>query len=317
MPEQKRNHLQIEASITLRILNKPMPFKVDSHGYLWFGATKGLNRFDPKRGELMNFMPDKEVKLSLPHHRIRTLFEDCKGHIWVETSLGLMQINRKGVPIQVWQHTSSDGASKQLLAGNGIRGIGEDFLGRLWIATEGGTSLVDQNTRIINALHEKNGLPSNAAYCAIPVEQYMWVSTLHVLARIDIRTLEVENYYSSDGLPDNEFNFNAWHKLNDGRLVFGTLSGFTIFSPSLVPGPEKSRPAPPLRLQTYLFKKNKTRIPVSAQDATVTVSWKNNHIAFEYSALHFGSNASVSYDTLLQGVDKNWNSVGNQCLASY
>jgi signal transduction histidine kinase/DNA-binding response OmpR family regulator/ligand-binding sensor domain-containing protein len=289
----------------------------DSHGYLWFGATQGLNRFDPKRGELINFMPDKEVKLSLPHHRIRALFEDSKGQIWVGTSLGLMQINQQGDPVQIWQHTSSDRASRQILTGNGIRGLGEDFLGRLWIATEGGVSIINQNTQEINILREQNGLPSNAAYCAIPAEQYMWVSTLRGLARIDIKTLQIESYYSSDGLPDNEFNFNAWHKLNDGRLVFGTLSGFTIFSPLLVPGPEKSRPAPPLQLQTYIYKKNKTRIPVSAQNSPVTVGWENNHIAFEYSALHFGSNASVSYDALLQGVDNNWNSVGNQRLASY
>jgi len=289
----------------------------DSQGYIWFGASKGLNRFDPVSGKILNFMPNKESLLSLPHQRIRALYEDSKGDIWVGTSLGLLVINKQGVPIRVWRNSSADTAAGLILAGKGVRGLGEDQQGRIWMATEGGLSLYDQKTEKTIILREEDGLPSNATYCALADGQYMWVSTLRGLARIDTRSLQIESYYSSDGLPDNEFNFNAWHQLADGRLAFGTLSGFTLFSPQFAPGPEQLRPAPPLQLQTYLYKKKGKRTPSLVRDKPVEVGWQNNRIAFEYSALHFGNQNAVRYDAFLQGVDNDWNSVGNQRHAVY
>lgn len=289
----------------------------DSQGYIWFGATKGLNRFDPSSGEIRNYMPEKETALSLPHTRIRALFEDSKGEIWVGTSLGLLLIDKQGNPVRKWQYNSDKSAAEQVLTGQGVRGLGEDQQGRIWIATEGGLSVYDRTTEEVIILREENGLPSNATYCALPVGKHMWVSTLRGLARINSETLQVENYYSSDGLPDNEFNFNAWLKLADGRLAFGTLSGFTMFSPERAPGPEQPRQAPPLRLQTYVYKEKDKQNPVQIRDEVVKLDWQNNHISFEYSALHFGTRDAVSYDAFLQGVDKDWSSVGSLRSASY
>jgi len=259
-------------------------------------------------------MPDPKTHLSLPHYRVRALYEDSTGNIWVGTSLGLLLLNGQGDAIQMWQYNSDVIDSEQVLAGKGVRGIGEDLQGRIWLATEGGLSIYDQERGNVIILREADGLPSNATYCALPVGQYMWVSTLHRLARINTENLQVESYYNSDGVPDNEFNFNAWHQLTDGRLAFGTLSGFTLFAPELAPGPEQPRPAPPLQIQTYIYDEKEKGSPVLMQNEPMVVSWQNNHIAFEYSALHFGAHDSVRYDAFLQGDDSAWNSVGSQHL---
>ena len=288
----------------------------DSQGFVWLGATKGLNRFDPISGELRTYMPEQDNALSLPHYRVRALYEDSKGQIWVGTSQGLMLIDEQGDPLRVWQY-AADSPAEQVLAGNGVRGIGEDSLGRIWIATEGGVSVYDRKTGKVWIIREQDGLPNNAAYCVIPVGQYMWVSTLRGLARIDIASLQVESYSTSDGLPGDEFNFNAWHTLIDGRLAFGTLFGFTVFSPGAVPGPERPDDPPPLWLRSYLYGEDNVRTPVVALDGSVDVDWRNNHIAFEYSALNFGSPQAVLYDIYLQGVDRDWSSVGTQRRPGY
>ncbi len=289
----------------------------DSRGILWIGSTSGLNRFDPIGGSLRNYMPDDKAEPSLPHRRIRALFEDSRGDIWVGTSQGLLLINGAGDPVKVWHPGPFDPAAELILAGEGIRGLGEDSRGRIWMATEGGITLFDPVSGEAVILREEDGLPSNATYCALPVEQYMWVSTLRGLARVDSATLEVERYYSSDGLPDNEFNFNAWHRLRDGRLAFGGLAGFTLFSPLAVPGPEQKRPAPPLQLQTSVSDGESGLQTVVQEGGPLELSWQNNFISFSYSVLHYGTRDAVRYETFLQGVDNVWKKSGGLRMASY
>jgi ligand-binding sensor domain-containing protein len=73
----------------------------DSRGVFWFGATRGLNRFDPVSGEIRNYMPAAGDALSLPHFRVRALYEDIRGQIWAGTSDGLMLLDGAGNPIRV------------------------------------------------------------------------------------------------------------------------------------------------------------------------------------------------------------------------
>jgi len=289
----------------------------DKNGYLWLGTSKGLNRFNPSTRDLLTFMENKDEALALPHHRIRALFEDSKGQIWVGTSEGVLLINEQGEPSRVWQFSSSEDSGVQILAGNGVRGFGEDSKGRIWLATEGGISIYDQRSEKVIILREEDGLPSNATYCALPADNYMWVSTLRGLARIDTTSLKIESYYISDGLPNNEFNFNAWHKLNEGRLVFGTLSGFSVFSPRLVSSPDNPVSPLPLQLQVYVNMEDTSLLPVIAEEEPAFVGWRNNHIGFEYSAMHYGSHDTVIYQVFLQGLDQDWQDMGSQHLVSY
>jgi len=289
----------------------------DSRGNLWIGASKGLNRFDPVSATLRNYMPDQGTSLALPHQRIRALFEDSSGGIWVGTSKGLLLLDKAGDPVKVWHPGSFDQGSGQILAGEGVRGLGEDAQARIWMASEGGVTILDRETEEAIIIREENGLPSNAAYCAIRAGQYMWVSTLGGLARINSATLEVESYFSSDGLPDNEFNFNAWHKLTDGRLAFGGLAGFTIFSPLSVPGPEQPKPAPPLQLQAHVYGETEKQDFLLTEKSQLELGWQDSSISFNYSVLHFGPRDAVSYETFLHGVDSGWKGKGKQRMTSY
>jgi ligand-binding sensor domain-containing protein/signal transduction histidine kinase/DNA-binding response OmpR family regulator len=288
----------------------------DSQGYIWFGASKGLNRFDPESGQIRPYLQDSQKKLSLPHYRMRSLFEDSRKRMWVGTSDGVMLVKSNGDVIKVWRYSPENSSGLQL-AGKGVRGIGEDSTGRIWLATEGGVSIYNEATESTTILREENGLPSNATYSAIDGAGFMWISTLHGLARIDINTLDIQSYLASDGMPDDEFNHNAWHKLPDGRLVFGTLSGLTVFLPEIVPGPEKSAPPPPLKVQPFIYKADGTKTTANVDFFQSKKELFGNRIGFEYKSLFFGNPRAVHYEVKLQGADPEWNTTGMQHFISY
>ncbi len=288
----------------------------DSSGVLWLGATKGLNRFDPATNRLRTYLPDPNNMVSLPHPRIRALYEDSNKGIWVGTSDGLLLLDKQNDPLQVWKYEAGDPAQR-ILAGKGVRGVSEDSQGRIWIATEGGVSVYNRETGKVVILREQDGMPNNSAYSVIPVGHYMWISTLRGLARVDTENLQIESYDTTDGLPGNEFNFNAWHRLKDGRLTFGTLFGFTIFSPEAVPGPEQEDSPPPLWVYMSIPDQNSTPVPVPFGNDPVVVGWRNNRVTFEYSALNFGPSEAVLYDVFLRGIDRGWKSIGTRRRSEY
>ncbi len=288
----------------------------DSKNALWLGATKGLNRLDLTTGKIRNYMADELDSLSLPHYRIRSLFEDSKGQMWVGTSYGLLLLDFDGNPLNVFKPGENED-SGLYLAGNGVRGIGEDDLGRLWFATEGGISIYDSTKKETIILRERDGLPSNATYCALWVDGYIWVTTLNGLARIDSETFQIETYTTDDGLPDNEFNFNAWHQFHDKRLALGTLSGFAIFSPDKLPGPEKSEPPPPLYLQPYKYE-NEVRLPIDLTEREIVkLDWEHRKITFAYGALDYQKPSSVIYEFKLAGVSDMWTKADSPRLVTF
>jgi len=283
--------------------------KKDSRGILWLAAVKGLNRVDLKNGRVRQYLADDDG-ISLPHNRIRALYEDNSSRMWIGTTYGALLLDSEGNPVEAYQSAGS-GISSSILAGNGVRGINEDHTGRFWFATEGGISIYDPLKNETTVLREKDGLPGNACYCVIPDRGYMWVSTLNGLARIDTQSLHIESYTTVDGLPNNEFNFNAWHKLPDGRIALGTLSGFTLFRPEMVPGPEKSADTPPLYLQAYNYIDD-VRSPLHLQsDEKITLQWENNKISFGYSALDYQKQDAVVYEYKLSGVSDVWSETDN------
>jgi len=288
----------------------------DAHKRLWMGTSKGLNRLDLSTGKILNYTVDEQDELSLPHYRLRALFEDSSGRMWAGTSYGLLLFDPDGNPLKVFK-PGKDVKSGLELAGNGVRGIGEDHLSRLWLATEGGLSIYDPVEKQTIILREKHGLPSNATYCALWNDGFMWVTTLNGLARVDAETLHVETYTTIDGLPDNEFNFNAWHKLSDSRLALGTLSGFTVFSTDKVPGPEQSETPPPLYLKAYKHQ-NDVRWPVDLEDDDfVAIDWHSNKISFAYGALHYRKPGSVTYEYKLAGVSDAWTATDNPRFVTF
>ena len=65
----------------------------DKKGYMWFGTSNGLYRYDGYNFVYYSNSPDDDF--SLLSNEVNVLFEDSKGVIWVGTKFGLCYYNRE------------------------------------------------------------------------------------------------------------------------------------------------------------------------------------------------------------------------------
>ena len=63
----------------------------DSRGYMWFGTSSGLNRYDGYQMKV--YRSNRQDIHSLPDSYIRDIREDAEGNLWVQTSVGYALYN--------------------------------------------------------------------------------------------------------------------------------------------------------------------------------------------------------------------------------
>jgi hypothetical protein len=88
---------------------------------------------------------------------------------------------------------------------------------------------------IISYINLNNSL--NNRKCIFITQDYLnrfWIATYNGLFCYDDKLKISEHYTSSDGLPDDEYNFNASKKLANGKIIFGGLNAYIMIDPSNV-----------------------------------------------------------------------------------
>lgn len=112
----------------------------DSRGYMWFGTSDGLTRYDSY--EFTTFRSDSNDPESIGSNAIYSLYEDKEGTLWIGTDIGLYCYN------------AATNSFKPVPLNNGnpllINSIAEDHTS-LWLATLGGGIFrYDKKTRSIS-----------------------------------------------------------------------------------------------------------------------------------------------------------------------
>ncbi len=112
----------------------------------------------------------------------------------------------------------------------------QDKKGFYWITTSSdGLLRISEDGKGYKKYTVTEGLPSNTLIRIESIDDhYLWISSISGICRFDKETGEVMNFNHSDGLPANEFLERSSAKTNDGRLIFGSMAGFTIIDPSKV-----------------------------------------------------------------------------------
>lgn len=194
----------------------------------------------------------------------------------------------------------------------------------LWIGT-GGSGIVVYNTTFgtIKDLTVKDGLPNNTIYGILPDDiGDLWISTNKGLSRFNPAVVngkpipsQFTNYTSAQGLQSNEFNTGAYCNSGNGLLIFGGINGLNLFDPSKFRNETKTVSV----AFTKILIDNK---PVEEETSaafkkTVTISYQNHSIAFNFAALDFFSSLQFHYYYKLDGYDKAWIDAGQRNYVSY
>ncbi len=225
----------------------------DSRGFLWFATNSGLSRFDG------HTIYTYEKNDGLPADKIRTLFEDREGTLWIGTESGCASC----LP-PVGRHV--DFTIHQDLAGTFVYSFAEDRNGTLWFATSKGLAgRVDdefrtfslpnspddssiaslavgksgklwlgtsrglycfKNSRPYTLFQEKGWPRSTVTSLLFDAEENLWVGTLKGLYRLGKEGFMV--YSVNEGLSHN--SVISLGKDADGNIWVGTWDGASRFS---------------------------------------------------------------------------------------
>ncbi len=246
---------------------------------------------------------------SIHDDKIRTLYEDRDGTLWVGTNYGgLNRFNR----------------STETFTNYGFYSptvIHEDKNGNFWVADYfTGLSLLDRSeNKIIENYTKKDGLPHSEITQMLEDDSgNLWVGTIDGLSRFNIETRTFKNYYTTDGLPDNNISSSKAVVDADGKMYFGVTGGVLVFSPeemkddSIPPGVVLSR--------VSLINKPEEKLnydgPVS-ESGELTIPYDYNDLRFDFVGLHFSESSEIRYKYMLVNYDKNWIEAGTQRNASY
>ncbi|MBN1117897.1 MAG: response regulator [Bacteroidales bacterium] len=148
----------------------------DHIGYMWFGTSEGLVRFDGINQTLYEHKPN-EINC-INHNVVNVIVEDKQGLIWVGTSKGLNLYNRE---LDNFIDIGSTDSGLVSLRYNYISDIYIDDTNRIWISTFGdGLKAYNYNEKTIKHYPFKNHNAKNIN-SLIKFDNKIWLGTLHGL----------------------------------------------------------------------------------------------------------------------------------------
>jgi two-component system sensor histidine kinase ChiS len=299
----------------------------DRWGYLWVGTVDGLNQLDRgTRDKRFKFTRYKNIPgdpTSLSHNLVYTILQDHSGDLWIGTQEGLNKLNRREGNFTRFLASQAEPGS---LSSSRVHHIFEDRGGTLWLGTDNGLNRYQADHGFFSHYNMKDGLPSDVI-CGILEDDdgYLWISTNNGLSKFDPRTGTFKNYDSRDGLQSNEFTYGTCCRSSDGKMFFGGINGFNVFSPGTI----KDNPHKPPIVITDLQIFNKSvgigegvngkvilQKHISAT-REIELSYRHTGISFEYAGLHYAAPDRNQYAYMMVGLEKEWNYVGNRRFATY
>ena len=126
----------------------------DHLGYMWFGTTGGLAKFDGYK--CINYRNEKENPKSISDNWVGCIYEDHLNNLWIGTQPystrfdlnskmgGLNLFDRKSEAFIRYQNNREDSNS---INSNYIISIKEDNLGNLWVGTNKGLNLFNRQSK--------------------------------------------------------------------------------------------------------------------------------------------------------------------------
>lgn len=264
------------------------------------------------RNELIN--PNKDDLLDA-----RVLCHDKSGNVWVGTrQSGVARIS--ATDRELFLHDPA----KNSIASNDIRSILEDRKGNIWFGTQdNGLCKRDAVTKQFSVINTSRGLPNNTVQSILEDNSgNLWFSGPNGLTRYTPDSTTSIHFDKSDGLPGNDFKYNASIKLRDGRLLFGSTEGLCMFQPdSILLGHD---PRTIVFTDFSLFNtsvnnldKNSPLTQLISYQRKIELKHWQSSFAIEFATLNFLTGGKNEYAFKLEGFDKQWNYVNDKHEATY
>jgi len=250
---------------------------------------------------------------------LNSLRENKNGELLaVISDLGLFHVNWKD---NVLENRLSELNSK---LNSSVTDFYQDNSYNYWITSSSdGLIFATPDGKTIKKWSEKDGLPSNTIIRIESTDdRFLWISSISGISRFDMKTYEILNFNHRDGLPANEFNERVSATTNDGRIMFGSLAGFTIIDPSKVNTDSKQ---PEVVISDISFQNQSIRHPNRKQllkkpleeTEKITLPFDKNSFTIHFFTKNKSFSQYQNYEYRLAGLEESWNYQGETNFATY
>ncbi|MFA9390364.1 MAG: two-component regulator propeller domain-containing protein [Prolixibacteraceae bacterium] len=193
----------------------------DSKGFMWFGTSEGLNKFDGSNFTL--YVNNTKDSTSLVNNNVNSIFEDTNNNLWIGTTIGLSIYNREKDNFEVFK----DIGSKQF---SYITSFLEDKNGNIWIGSSGDGLFIfnpinDSLYTYRNSGNDRTSISSNYINSILAGKNNeIWLATDKGLELYDIESQKFI-HFENEQVPCSELQNSLVKKIcfdNDGNLWAGT-----------------------------------------------------------------------------------------------
>ncbi len=289
----------------------------DSKKQIWIASDLGLFITD-ENFNLINEFPYSKSQLDC--EIIVEIFEDKAHNLWlgsIEGGLFLYQGNGQ------FKNYKNEVNNPSTICSNRICTINQAPNGDIWIGSYNrGLSILDTETQSFTYLGMEEGLPSYEIEAILFDEDgNAWISTNNGLAKYNADTKKIDVFYKSSGLQSENFIKRASYKTDDGRLYFGGVDGYNIFSPSNMVLENKE---PNLLFSGFKIlnqpaeigedKPLKESIEVAKE---INLAHDQSSFTFDYTSLDDLPNPNFDFAYRLYPFQNEWQHVGKERTANF
>lgn len=296
----------------------------DSQQRIWVGTYEnGLNLVDEdKNGEIRFLHKGNRLKSFSNINRVRHITESKDGVILMASSEGLITFSSdfdrpEEIKVYCNSRRPNDATS---LSGNELMYIYEDSREDIYLMTQnaGINKIVSDNLLsediTMEIFSEKKGLASDLTQSMQEdASGMLWVVSKYAISKFDPLQKTFENF--------GKYTFKETLSFSEASIIFdsdsciavGTDKGILRFPPNRL---KKDQYVPDLiitglKVQNEDYEHN----PDLLEQLVLEPSQRN--LSIRYAALDYMASKNIHYAYKMEGVDKDWNEVGNSRTAQY
>jgi len=289
--------------------NQVLDIYVESEKEIWvatFGG--GLNKltFAENTSEVPEFKSyknDPSDRHSLSDDRVYCILKDSKENFWIGTYGG--GLNKFDSEKGIFEVVSLDTQSSQSAFNDKILSLHESSNGMLWIGTSGnGLNQFDPIANSVINFSLAQGLTSSVVYGILEdSNSNLWLSTDDGIFLFNSSTEKFAQFGIEDGVQSLEFSGGAYFKDSNGIMYFGGINGLNYFNPDSI---TINQYVPPVVISNIKV----MDVRVNGEPDELILSYDQNFISIEFSALDFSMPKRNKYSYILEGFQKSWISTG-------
>lgn len=299
---------------------------------LWIATFGGgINLMENKNGKVQFINSLNKLK-DYPKacNRTRFITQDRNGCILVGTTQGLVafKYNNQSPEKTIFHHFVHEPDDVNSISGNDVHYILPAKNGNLYLGIYGGgldvvaNGISFGNKPVFKSFRRADGLPSDVVFTLQEDSNgEIWMSTQTKLVKFSPANSNIEVY---NPVTSGSYSFTeaTVYRTHEGNLIYGTTEGYVEFNPREM---LKSQFVPPIMFTNLQILSKQVDVGVSGSPLPrilddmdeIKLTHKQNIISISFAAMDYTDPQAIHYAYKLDGIDADWNYVGNQRVATY